>query len=185
MAHELEGRKVAILATDGFEQVELEKPREALEQAGAKTEIVSPKSGTIKGWKFTEWGDPFTVDRTLDNADPSDYDALLLPGGQMNPDHLRTEKKAIDFVRAFATTGKPIAAICHGPVTLIEADAVKGRTLTSFPSIRTDLENAGAIWVDEEVVTDNGLLTSRKPDDVPAFNRKMIEEFAKGKHVGH
>jgi protease I len=182
MAHELEGKKVAILVTDGFEQIELEEPRRALEQAGAKTEIVSPKPGKIKAWKLKEWGDSFTVDQTLDSADPNAFDALLLPGGQMNPDNLRIEKKAVAFVRAFEKSGKPIAAICHGPILLIEADAVKGRTVTSFPSIRTDLENAGATWVDKEVVTDNGLVTSRKPDDIPAFNRKMIEEVAEGRH---
>lgn len=165
-----------------FEQDELEKPRQALEEAGAKTEVVSPKSGTVKGWKYTDWGTDVVVDRELGSADPNEYDALMLPGGQMNPDNLRMDTSAVRFIESFVRTGKPIAAICHGPLTLIEANGVRGRRMTSFPSIKTDLRNAGAEWVDQEVVTDQGLVTSRKPDDIPAFNKKMIEEFAEGRH---
>jgi protease I len=182
MAQELDGLRVAILATDGFEQDELLQPRNALDQAGARTEVVSPNNGEIKGWKHTEWGDTVSVDQTLDQANPADYHALLLPGGVMNPDKLRMNEKAVAFVSHFVEAGKPIAAICHGPWTLIEADAVEGRTMTSWPSLKTDLQNAGATWVDREVVVDNGLVTSRKPDDIPAFNRKMVEEFAEGIH---
>ncbi|CAN5853998.1 type 1 glutamine amidotransferase domain-containing protein [soil metagenome] len=178
----LEGKKVAILVADGFEQVELTKPKQALEEAGAQTHIVSLKSGQVKGWDDTDWGDKFEVDVTLDNAKADDYNALLLPGGVMNPDHLRQNDKAVAFVKAFFEQHKPVAAICHGPWTLIEAGVVKGRKMTSFASIQTDLKNAGANWVDEEVVTDQGLVTSRKPDDIPAFNKKMVEEFAEGKH---
>ena len=177
----LEGKSVAILVTDGFEQVELTEPRKALDDAGAKTEIVSPKA-EVKGWKETGWGDRFDVDVPLDQAEADDYDALLLPGGVMNPDKLRMEAKAIRFVKDFFKQGKPVAAICHGPVLLIEAGVLKGRTLTSYPAIKSDVANAGAIWVDKEVFADNGLVTSRKPDDIPAFNRKMIEEFAEGVH---
>jgi protease I len=182
MPQQLTGKRVAIVVTDGFEQDELEKPRQALEEAGAKTEVVSPKSGTVKGWKYTDWGTDVVVDRELGSADPDEYDALMLPGGQMNPDNLRMDTSAVRFIESFVRTGKPIAAICHGPLTLIEANGVKGRRMTSFPSIKTDLRNAGAEWVDQEVVTDQGLVTSRKPDDIPAFNRKMIEEFAEGRH---
>lgn len=182
MAQNLNGKRVAILVADGFEQVELTEPRMALQEAGAHTEIVSPAEGEVKGWNHTEWGDRFPVDVPLDQARPENYDALLLPGGVMNPDKLRMNREAVEFVRSFFSSGKPVAAICHGPWTLIEADAVRGRTLTSYASIRTDLKNAGANWVDREVVTDNGLVTSRKPDDIPAFNRKMIEEFAEGRH---
>jgi protease I len=178
----LQGKKVAILITDGFEQVELTEPRKALDQAGAKTDIVSPAKGQVKGWKETEWGDRFDVDVPLDRAKADDYDALLLPGGVMNPDKLRMQPKAISFVKDFFKQGKPVAAICHGPVILIEAGVLKGRTLTSYPAIKADVANAGAIWVDQEVFVDNGLVTSRKPDDLPAFNRKMIEEFAEGCH---
>ena len=178
----LDGVRVAILATDGFEQVELTDPKEALEREGAVTHIISPKADEIKGWKHTEWGDRFPVDASLDEADPHEYDALLLPGGVMNPDKLRMEPNAVDFVRHFVDSGKPVAAICHGPWTLIEAGALPGRTVTSYPSIKSDLINAGALWVDREVVVDSGLVTSRKPDDLPAFNAKMIEEFAEGKH---
>jgi protease I len=181
MSLQLEGKRVAIVVTDGFEQDELEKPRQALEEAGAKTEVISPKAGKVKGWKYTDWGTEVAVDKELRQADPNQYDALMLPGGQMNPDNLRMDKGAVQFIQSFVQTGKPIAAICHGPLTLIEAGAVKGRRLTSFPSIKTDLRNAGAEWVDQEVVTDQGLVTSRKPDDIPAFNRKMIEEFAGGR----
>lgn len=182
MSKDLNGKKVAILVTNGFEQVELTKPKAALEEAGAKTEIVSPAKGSVKAWEFTDWGSEFPVDTPLDQARPDDYDALLLPGGVMNPDNLRADSTAVRFVKAFFESGKPIAAICHGPWTLIEADAVKGKTLTSYPSIKTDLKNAGANWVDKEVVVDQGLVTSRNPDDIPAFNRKMIEEIGEGVH---
>jgi protease I len=182
MIQQLNGKKVAILVADGFEQVELTEPKQALDQAGAQTQIISPAQGQVKGWKHTEWGDQFPVDVALDQARPEDYDALLLPGGVMNPDKLRMNKQAVQFVRAFFDAGKPVAAICHGPWTLIEAGVVKGRKMTSYTSIQTDLKNAGANWVDQEVVTDQGLVTSRKPDDIPAFNRKMVEEFAEGVH---
>ena len=178
----LEGKRVAVLATDGFEQSELLEPCKALRDAGAKAEIVAPKSGQIRAWKHKEWGETVEVDVTLDTADPESYDALVLPGGVMNPDQLRMNPDAVDFVRSFVEARKPIAAICHGPWTLIEAGAVKGRKMTSWPSLRTDLTNAGAKWVDAEVVTDQGLVTSRKPDDLPAFNRKMIEEIGEGEH---
>lgn len=181
--NKLDGLKVAILVDNGFEESELEKPREALENAGAKTEVVSPSKKTVKGWAHDKWGDEVDVDKTLSEANPGDYDALLLPGGVMNPDKLRMNSEAVDFVKHFHESGKPIAAICHGPWTLIEAGAVKGRTMTSWPSLQTDLRNAGATWVDQEVVTDNGLVTSRKPDDIPAFSEKMIEEFAEGIHT--
>ena len=180
----LNGKRVAILATDGVEQVELTEPRKALDDAGATTQVVSPKSGTIKGWQHDHWGDQIKVDVPLDQANPSDYDALMLPGGVMNPDRLRMNEKAVNFVRQFFQAGKPVAAICHGPWLLVEANVARGRTVTSWPSLQTDLRNAGADWVDREVVTDEGLVTSRKPDDIPAFNRKMIEEFAEGRHEG-
>jgi protease I len=179
----LSGKKVAILVADGFEQVQMTEPRKALEEAGAGTDLVSPNDGKVKGWKMTEWGDKFDVDVPLALANPDDYDALLLPGGVMNPDKLRMNHQAVEFVRAFFRAGKPVAAICHGPWTLIEADAVQGRTMTSYQSIKTDLKNAGANWVDQPVVVDNGLVTSRKPDDIPQFNQKMIEEFAEGIHA--
>lgn len=182
MAKQLEGKRVAILVENGFEQVELTEPKKALEEAGAQTTIVSPQPEKVKGWKFVEWGDELNVDCPLDEASPDDFDALLLPGGVMNPDKLRMNPKAVQFVRAFFDAKKPIAAICHGPWTLIEADVVRGKKMTSYESIKTDLKNAGATWVDQEVVTDQGLVTSRKPDDLPAFNRKMIEEFAEGRH---
>jgi protease I len=177
----LEGKKVAILVANGFEQVEMTEPKKALEEAGAQTDIVSPEKGTVRGWQHTEWGDDFDVSVPLEEADPAGYDALLLPGGVMNPDKLRLNETAVRFVKSFFDSGKPVAAICHGPWTLIEAGAVKGRRVTSWPSIRTDLKNAGANWVDREVVVDNGLVTSRKPDDIPAFNRKMIDEFEEGR----
>jgi protease I len=179
----LAGKKVAILATDGFEQDELTEPRKALDEAGATTHIVSPKSGTIRGWQNKNWGDEFVVDVPLPQAYASDYDALLLPGGVMNPDQLRLEDDAVRFVEEFFAAAKPVAAICHGPQLLIEADVVAGRRLTSYPSLKTDLLNAGADWVDEEVVTDSGLVTSRKPADIPAFNAKMIEEIKEGVHA--
>jgi protease I len=182
MSNQLNGKKIAILVDNGFEEVEMTEPRKALEEAGAGTDLVSPQAQQVKGWNHTDWGEQFPVDVTLSSADPEDYDALVLPGGVMNPDHLRQNTQAVDFVRAFVQSGKPIAAICHGPWTLIEAGAVKGREMTSYPSIRTDLKNAGARWVDREVVTDNGIVTSRKPEDIPAFNQKMIEEFAEGIH---
>jgi deglycase len=180
----LNGKRVAILATDGVEQVELTEPRKALDQAGAKTVVVSPKSGKIKGWQHDHWGDEIPVDQSLDGANADTFDALLLPGGVMNPDHLRQNKQAVQFVRRFFEAGKPVAAICHGPWLLVEADVVRGRTVTSWPSLQTDLRNAGADWVDREVATDEGLVTSRKPDDIPAFSKKMIEEFAEGRHEG-
>mgnify|MGYP003453106806 CR=1 FL=1 len=180
---QLRGKKVAILVAHGFEQIELTDPKQALERAGATAHIVSPEKGEVKGWKHTQWGDTFPVDVPLADARPGDYDALLLPGGVMNPDHLRIDKDAVAFVRHFVGASKPIAAICHGPWTLIEAGGVKGKTMTSYSSIRSDLTNAGAQWVDEEVVVDRGLVTSRKPDDLAAFNKKMLEEFAEGRHT--
>lgn len=178
----LQGKKVAVLATDGFEQVELTKPVEALKAAGAEVEVVSPKGGEIQGYQHHDKGDKVRVDRELAQADAADYDAIVLPGGVINPDQLRLEPKAIDFIRAFAQASKPIAAICHGPWTLINAEAVEGRRMTSWPSLEADLKNAGAEWVDQEVVVDRGLVTSRNPDDLPAFCEKMIEEFAEGRH---
>jgi protease I len=178
----LNGKTVAILVEDGFEQVELTSPKQALEEAGAKTHIISPKRGKVKGWEHTKWGDEFPVDVSVEQANANDYDALLLPGGVMNPDKLRTSKPAVQFVRRFFEQSKPVAAICHGPWMLVEADVVNGRKLTSYPSIQTDLKNAGAKWVDQEVVVDEGLVTSRKPDDLPAFNRKLVEEIAEGQH---
>ena len=178
----LENKKVAILVENGFEQVELTSPKQALEEQGALTHIISPQTGEVKAWDETDWGQKFKVDVPLNNASADDYDALLLPGGVMNPDYLRVNPQAVSFVKRFFEAGKPVAAICHGPWTLVEADVVRGRKLTSFPSIKTDLINAGAKWVDEEVVTDNGLVTSRKPDDLPAFNKKMIEEIKEGIH---
>jgi protease I len=179
----LEGKKVAILVCDGFEQVELSAPRHALDLEGALTQIVSPAKTRVRGWQETNWGDYFPVDVSLEEADSRNFDALLLPGGVMNPDKLRTNEAAVQFVKDFFDAGKPVAAICHGPQLLIEADVVAGRRLTSYPSLQTDLRNAGAEWSDEEVVTDNGLVTSRKPADIPAFNAKMIEEIAEGIHT--
>lgn len=181
--HRLQGHKVAVLATDGFEQVELEKPVEALRAEGAEVEIVAPKTGDIQGFNHHDKGRTVHVDRDLAHADPAQYDAIVLPGGVINPDALRLEPEAIDFVRSFADAGKPIAAICHGPWTLINAEAVEGKRMTSWPSLEVDLRNAGAEWVDEAVVVDDGLVTSRKPDDLPAFCSKMIEEFAEGRHA--
>ena len=174
----LNGLKVAILITDGFEQVEMTEPRQALDQAGAKTQIVSPKDGQVKAWKFTGWGNEFPVDTPLSDARPDNYDALLLPGGVINPDTLRSNPAAVAFAKAFFDKGKPVASICHGPWTVIEAGAARGRRLTSWPSLQTDLRNAGANWVDEQVVVDGNLVTSRKPDDIPAFNREVIKLFA-------
>jgi protease I len=182
MAGKLDGRRVAIVATDGFEQVELTEPMKALREAGARVEIVSPKSGQIQGWKHFDHADMFKVDRTIDQASADDYDALMLPGGVANPDQLRMNDKVVQFIKDFVAAKKPIAAICHGPWPLIDAGAVRGRKVTSWPSLKTDLTNAGATWVDQEVVTDQGLVTSRNPGDIPAFNKKMIEEFAEGIH---
>jgi len=180
----LAGKKIAILVADGFEQEEMVEPRNALKNAGAQTLLISPVKGKVRGWEHTEWGDTFPVDIQIENANPDDFAALLLPGGVMNPDKLRANPKAVQFVRDFFAQGKPVAAICHGPWTLIDAGVVKGRQMTSYHSIKSDLINAGAKWVDEEVIVDNGLVTSRQPSDIPAFNRKMIEEFAEGKHEG-
>lgn len=174
----LKGKKVAILVTDGFEQVELVKPREALEQAGAQTQIVSPKDGKVRGWKHTEWGDELPVDVKLDQARAEDFDALLLPGGVINPDKLRIEPKAVSFVKSFFDANKPVAAICHGPWTIVEAGIARGRRIASWPSLKTDIRNAGAEWVDSEAVTDGNLVSARKPDDIPAFNRAMIHLFS-------
>lgn len=179
---DLSGKKVAILATNGFEQDELFSPLEALRNAHADVKVVSPADNDIKGWDHTDWGRTVHVDLKLNEARPENFDALVLPGGVINPDHLRREPAAVKFVKSFFETGKPIAAICHGPQMLIEADAVRGRKVTSFPSIKTDLKNAGAEWTDQEVVVDQGIVTSRSPDDLPAFNAKMIEEFAEGNH---
>jgi protease I len=183
MADELKGKTVVVLAADGFEQVELLEPRKALEQAGATVHVASLKRGPVKGWHATEWGEIVEADRSVDEIAPAQYDALLLPGGVMNPDKLRMSDAAVGFVRSFFNAHKPVAAICHGPWLLAEAAVIKGYTMTSYPSIKTDLKNAGATWVDEQVVVDRGLVTSRKPDDIPAFNRKMIEEFAEGPHT--
>jgi protease I len=179
----IQGKKVAILVADGFEQVELLEPRKALEKAGASTEVVSPADKKVKGWNLKEWGKEVKVDVPLDSANPEDYDALLLPGGVMNPDHLRMNPEAVDFVKNFTDSGKPVAAICHGPWMLVEADVVRGRTMTSWPSLKTDLKNAGANWVDREVVRDGHFVTSRKPDDIPAFNREMIVLFSEAAGV--
>ncbi len=179
---QLQGKRIAILATDGVERVELIEPRQALDAVGARTVVVSPKTGKIKGWEHDHWGDDIAVDQQLDTVRADDFDALMLPGGVMNPDQLRTNERAVQFVRSFFDVGKPVAAICHAPWMLIEAGVVAGRTVTSWPSLRTDIRNAGGEWVDREVVTDEGLVTSRKPDDIPAFNRKMIEEFGEGLH---
>lgn len=182
MANELQGQKIAFLATDGVEQSEFAEPWKAAKNAGAQVELISIKSGQIQGMKHADKGDTFPVDRTVDEASADDYNALVLPGGVANPDQLRTNKNAVRFVRNFFEQAKPVAAICHGPWMLVEADVVKGRTLTSWPSLQTDVRNAGGTWVDEQVHTDHGLVTSRKPDDLPAFCAKMIEEFKEGRH---
>jgi protease I len=184
MANTLQGKKVAILATDGFEQSELIQPRKALQEAGAETKVVSPNQGKIKGWNHKDWGEEVAVDVELKSANPAEFDALLLPGGVMNPDQLRMNPDAVRFVKPFFDNGKPVAAICHGPWTVLEAGAVKGRTLTSWPSLKTDIRNAGGTWVDKEVVADQQVVTSRKPDDIPAFNREMIALFAKDASTG-
>jgi len=179
MPSTLIGKNIAILATDGFEQSELMKPKKALEEAGANTQVVSPSDNkNIKGWDHKDWGEEVSVDLALKSADAAQFDALLLPGGVMNPDQLRMNPDAVKFVKHFFEQGKPVAAICHGPWMLVEADAVRGRTITSWPSLKTDVHNAGGTWVDQEVVVSNGVVTSRKPDDIPAFNREMIELFA-------
>jgi protease I len=176
---DLNGMKVAILVTDGFEQVEMTEPRQALDQSGAQTSLVSPKDGRVKGWNFTDWGDEFPVDVPLAQARAEDFDAILLPGGVINPDKLRMDENAVVFVQAFLDAGKPVASICHGPWTLIETGKMRGRRLASWPSLQTDIENAGAQWVDQEAVVDGNLVTSRNPDDIPAFNREMIALFGR------
>jgi len=180
---ELQGKRIAILAAEGVEEVELVEPRIALEEAGAETVLVSPESEKVRSWNFTEWGDEYEVDTPLAEARAEEFDALFVPGGVMSPDHLRLDERAVEFVRSFAASGKPIASICHGPWILAEAGLVEGKTVTSWPSIRTDLRNAGANWVDQEVARDGQMVTSRKPDDIPAFNRAMIELFASGGEV--
>lgn len=180
----MNGRRVAILVTSGFEQAELTEPRRALDEAGAETVLISPKPDRVRGWQKTDWGDWFPVDRKLSDARASDFDALLLPGGVMNPDALRLDDDAIKFIRHFVASGKPIAAICHGPWPLIEAGGVRGRKLTSWPSLQSDLRNAGADWSDEQVVVDRGLVTSRRPGDIPAFNRALLVEFAAQRTAG-
>jgi protease I len=182
VAGELQGKTIAFLATDGVEQVEYTEPRKAVEQAGGTAQLVSLEPGQIQGFNHLDKGDTFPVDKAVAEASADDYDGLVLPGGVANPDVLRTDADAVRFVRSFFEAGKPVAAICHGPWTLVEADVVKGRTLTSWPSLRTDIENAGGAWVDEEVHVDRGLVTSRKPNDLPAFNAKLVEEFAEGVH---
>jgi protease I len=183
MADELKGKKIAFVAAEGVEQVELTEPWKAVEQAGGRPELISVEDGEVQAFNHLDKGDTFPVDKTAKGADASDYDGLVLPGGVANPDFLRMDEDVVRFVRDFFTQAKPVGVICHGPWTLIEADVVKGRTLTSWPSLRTDLRNAGANWVDEEVVVDEGLVSSRKPDDLPAFCAKVVEELAEGKHA--
>jgi protease I len=184
MAKELKGKRVAALVTKGFEQVELIDPKRALERAGAIVNVVAPEAGTVQGWNHGEWGQEVNVDETLDQAAASTYDALLLPGGVINADHIRMNAKAIQFVKDFFDMAKPIAVICHGPWIMVEADIVEGLKMTSYSSLKTDLSNAGADWVDQEVVNDRGVVSSRRPQDLPAFIEKMIEEFAEGQHGG-
>ncbi len=181
---QLSNRKIAILSENGFEQSELTEPKKALEDAGATVHIISPQKDKIKAWDKDNWGIEVSVDRHLSEASPEDYDALMIPGGVMNPDFMRKDEDCVNFTKAFFEAGKPIAAICHGPQLLIETGALEGRNMTSYPSIKTDLINAGANWEDSEVVVDQGLVTSRSPKDIPAFNRKMVEEFAEGVHEG-
>jgi protease I len=185
MAKELNGATIAILVDNGFEQSELTEPRKALGEAGAKTQVVSPQENRVRGWDHDHWGIEVPVDLWLDDADESDFDGLLLPGGVINPDHLRMNPTAVDFVKSFIDAGKPVAAICHGPWMLVETGAVKGRTVTSWPSLQTDIRNAGGKWVDREVVRDQGVVTSRKPDDIPAFNREMTSLFADARAKAH
>jgi protease I len=182
MANELQGKKIAFIATEGVEQAELTEPWKAVEQAGGQPELISIEDGEVQAWEHFDKGGTFKVDKTIEEAQVDDYDGLVLPGGVANPDQLRTDENVVSFIREFATSGKPIGVICHGPWTLIEAGVVEGRKLTSWPSLQTDLRNAGANWVDEEVVVDQGLVSSRKPDDLPAFNAKIVEEFAEGRH---
>jgi protease I len=184
MATRLSGKKVAFLATDGVEQVELTEPWKRIEDEGGTPELISLESGEIQGFDHLDKADSFQVDKPVANADMDDYDGLVLPGGVANPDFLRTSEDAVEFTRSFFEAGKPVAAICHAPWTLVEADVVSGRTVTSWPSLRTDIENAGGAWVDEEVRVDSGLVTSRKPDDLPAFCEKLVEEFCEGRHEG-
>jgi protease I len=183
MADELNGKKIAFVAAEGVEQVELTEPWKAVEQAGGSPELISVEDGEVQAFNHLDKGDTFPVDKTAKDADASDYDGLVLPGGVANPDFLRTDEDVVRFVRDFFEQAKPVGVICHGPWTLIEADVVKGRTLTSWPSLQTDLRNAGANWVDEEVVVDEGLVSSRKPDDLPAFCAKVVEELAEGRHA--
>jgi protease I len=183
MANELKNKRVAFLATDGVEQVELTEPWKAVEQAGGEPELISLESGKIQGFEHHDKGDTFPVDKTVDEASPSDYDGLVLPGGVINPDILRMHDNAMEFVKGFFEQGKPVGAICHGPWSLVETGMVKGRKVTSWPSLKTDIRNAGGTWVDEELVIDRGLFTSRKPDDLPAFCKKLVEEVAEGKHA--
>jgi protease I len=182
MANELTGKRILILATHGFEQSELEHPRDTLKAAGAEVHVVSPEKGEIKGWDEKDWGSPVKVDRALDDAKASDYDAIVLPGGQMNPDTLRQNDKALALIKEFHDSGKTVAAICHAPWLLIETGIAKGRKMTSYKSIRKDVENAGAKWEDSAVVTDQGIVTSRNPKDLEAFSKKIIEEVREGKH---
>jgi protease I len=184
MADELNGKRVAFLFTEGAEQAEVQKPLEAVKEAGADVDIVSLETGEVEMWQHFDKGDRITADRAVSDVSASDYDGLVLPGGVANPDQLRADPDAVRFVRGFFEAGKPVGVICHGPWLLAEADVVRGRKVTSWPSLQTDLRNAGAEWVDEEVVVDNGLVTSRKPDDLPAFCAKIIEEFAEGRHEG-
>jgi protease I len=186
MAEQLNGKKIAILtANEGVEQVEYTEPRKALEEAGATVELLAPEKGEVQLFEHLDKGETAQADKAVGDASADDYDGLMLPGGVANPDNLRTHEEAVSFIQGFVNAGKPIAAICHAPWSLVEADAVKGRRLTSWPSLQTDIRNAGGEWVDEEVVVDQGLVTSRKPDDLPAFNDKMIEEFAEGEHQVH
>ena len=183
MARNVEGKKVAILTENGFEEVELTSPMNALEAAGVTVHVISPQSGKVKAWDHDHWSIEVPVDKALDGANPEDYDMLLLPGGVMNPDTLRTNEKAVAFAQHFLEQGKPLAAICHGPQLLIETGMIDGRKMTSYPSLKTDLKNAGVVWEDKEVVTDNGLVTSRSPKDLEAFNKKVLEELSEGKHA--
>ena len=183
MTNQLHGKKIAFIATEGVEEAELTEPWKAVEEAGARPELISIEDGEVQAWQHFDKGGTFKVDKTIEEAQPGDYDGLVLPGGVANPDQLRTDENVVSFIRDFAASGKPIGVICHGPWTLIEAGVVDGRRMTSWPSLQTDLRNAGANWVDEEVVVDQGLVSSRKPDDLPAFNAKIVEEFAEGRHA--